>query len=87
MIVLTNKCPYASVDDGQINNAAIVSGPAPGLDGVKVTYANAKAVLDTNYFGVKNVTEGLLPVLRASPAGARVVSLTSRVGLYEVGDS
>ncbi|CAM6099836.1 unnamed protein product [Calypogeia fissa] len=66
-----------------VNNAGAVGGSAPGLDGVKVTYENAKEIIDINYFGVKNVTEGLLPVFRASPAGARIVNATSRVGLYE----
>lgn len=51
-----------------------------------VTYRNAKQVVDTNYGGVKNVTEPLLPTLRAFPAGARVVNVTSRGGLYEIHD-
>ncbi|PKA66955.1 (+)-neomenthol dehydrogenase [Apostasia shenzhenica] len=39
---------------------------------------NAEICLDTNYFGVKRVTEALLPLLRKSPSGARIVNVSSR---------
>lgn len=61
-----------------LNNAGINSGPT----GYKVEYENAKLVIGTNYFGTRNVTEALLPLLRASPEGARIVNTTSRLGLY-----
>ncbi|CAM6091788.1 unnamed protein product [Calypogeia fissa] len=62
-----------------VNNAGINAGPM----GDDINYENAKAMVETNYYGVKNVTEGLLPVLRASPAGARIVNVSSRMGLYD----
>ncbi|CAM6127468.1 unnamed protein product [Calypogeia fissa] len=63
----------------QVNNAGINSGPK----GNRLDYDNAKAIVGTNYYGVKNVTKGLLPLLLASRAGARIVNVTSRLGLYD----
>jgi carbonyl reductase 1 len=63
----------------QINNAGII------LLGKDVTFETAKTVLDTNYFGVKNVTETLLPLLRDdAPGGARVIVMGSRSGQLKV---
>lgn len=44
---------------------------------VRTTYEKAKECLDTNYYGVKKVTEALLPLLQLSPGGARIVNLSS----------
>jgi hypothetical protein len=33
--------------------------------------------LNINYYGVKRVTEALLPLLQLSPAGARIVNVSS----------
>lgn len=49
-------------------------------DVMKTTYDSAKSCLDTNYYGVKNVTEALLPLLRRSTLGARIVNVTSLRG-------
>ncbi|CAM6100200.1 unnamed protein product [Calypogeia fissa] len=62
-----------------INNAGI----AYASKGAVVDYENAKEIIDTNYFGVKRVTEGLLLLLRPSLAAARIVNVTSGAGLYE----
>ncbi|KAJ6294390.1 hypothetical protein OIU76_022463 [Salix suchowensis] len=35
---------------------------------------NAKNVVDTNYYGIKNVTEALIPLMRPSAVGARIVN-------------
>ncbi|KAG5578335.1 hypothetical protein H5410_058469 [Solanum commersonii] len=43
---------------------------------MKTTYESAKLCLDTNYYGVKNVTEALLPLLQNSPS-ARIVNVSS----------
>jgi len=43
----------------------------------------AKAGIQTNYYGVKNVTEALLPLLQASSDG-RVVNVSSDFGLLSV---
>jgi (+)-neomenthol dehydrogenase len=47
------------------------------------TYVEAEECLRTNYGGAKNVTEALLPLLLAS-SGARVVNLSSSMGLLRV---
>ncbi|KAL3325108.1 hypothetical protein AABB24_038954 [Solanum stoloniferum] len=43
---------------------------------MKTTYESAKLCLDTNYYGVKNVTEALLTLLQNSPS-ARIVNVSS----------
>jgi len=47
-------------------------------------YQEAIDTIETNYFGVRRVTEKLLPLLRASPFGARIVMVSSQVGQMEV---
>lgn len=56
-----------------INNA--------GVSIREVSFENAKTVLETNFFGVKRLTGKLLPLLRPSPFGARIVNTSSRLGL------
>jgi carbonyl reductase 1 len=60
----------------QINNA--------GIGGKEVSSENAKLVLGTNYFAVKNVTKSLVPILRNTPNGARVIVVASRTGQFKV---
>jgi carbonyl reductase 1 len=63
----------------QINNAGIA------IVDKDVTFETAKLVLDTNYFGVKNVTKALLPLLREdTPGGARVIVVGSTMGQLKV---
>ncbi|OIT01657.1 PREDICTED: carbonyl reductase [NADPH] 1-like [Nicotiana attenuata] len=40
----------------------------------------AETVIQTNYFGTKNMIKALIPLMRPSSAGARIVSVTSRLG-------
>jgi carbonyl reductase 1 len=54
-----------------------------GVSNDIVTVEEVENVLETNYYGVKRVTEAFLPLLRASSNGARIVNLASRAGLYE----
>ncbi|XP_015873269.3 (+)-neomenthol dehydrogenase [Ziziphus jujuba] len=44
---------------------------------IKHNYEKAQECLNTNYYGVKRVTEALLPLLQLSPAGARIVNVSS----------
>ncbi|KAM3740289.1 hypothetical protein ACB098_08G087400 [Castanea mollissima] len=44
---------------------------------IKTNYEKAEECLNINYYGVKRVTEALLPLLQLSPAGARVVNVSS----------
>ncbi|KAL0459054.1 UNVERIFIED_CONTAM: (+)-neomenthol dehydrogenase [Sesamum latifolium] len=57
----------------------LLAGKAVNLiqDVMKTTYETAKECLDTNYYGVKNVTEALLPLLQRSTLGARIVNVSS----------
>jgi (+)-neomenthol dehydrogenase len=56
-----------------------LSGEAQKLIGglITQTYEKAEECLNTNYYGVKSVTEALLPLLQLSPAGARIVNVSS----------
>ncbi|KAJ8752682.1 hypothetical protein K2173_005571 [Erythroxylum novogranatense] len=40
----------------------------------------AQSVIDTNYYGTKNVTKAMIPLMRASAAGGRIVNVSSRLG-------
>ncbi|KAJ8429078.1 hypothetical protein Cgig2_006819 [Carnegiea gigantea] len=41
---------------------------------------HAEQVIKTNYYGTKSVIEALLPLMRPSAAGARIVNVSSRLG-------
>ncbi len=63
----------------QINNAGIANTDED------VTFETVKPVLDTNYFGVKNVTKALLPLLRDdTPGGARGIVVAAIIGQLKV---
>jgi len=62
----------------QVNNAAVQFMAEADR------YQEAVDTIETNYFGVRRVTEKLLPLLRASPFGARIVMVSSQVGQMEV---
>jgi hypothetical protein len=57
----------------QINNAGVLNN--------NETLETATVTLQTNYYGVKNVTKALLSVLRP---GARVVMVSSGLGQLKV---
>ncbi|KAI3512763.1 hypothetical protein L1887_20082 [Cichorium endivia] len=40
----------------------------------------AEKVINTNYVGTKNMTKALLPLMKPSPEGARIVMVSSRLG-------
>ncbi|KAJ7562231.1 hypothetical protein O6H91_03G060100 [Diphasiastrum complanatum] len=65
-----------------VNNAGVAWSSCPD----KVLAA--KEVLNTNYYGVKNLTHALLPLFRPSAAGSRVVNVSSMAGqLAAVGNN
>ncbi|CAL1403608.1 unnamed protein product [Linum trigynum] len=59
-----------------------LSGKAAHLvqDAVKHTYEKAEECLNTNFYGVKATTEALLPLLKLSTSGARIVNISSLRG-------
>ncbi|KAG8388880.1 hypothetical protein BUALT_Bualt02G0171200 [Buddleja alternifolia] len=84
--ILVNNAGASGVvvdEDGlrskNIDPAIWLAGKAVNLihDVMKTTYESAKECLDTNYYGVKNVTEALLPLLQCSISGARIVNVSS----------
>jgi carbonyl reductase 1 len=66
------KYTYGGLDI-LVNNAGVAKRA--------VNVENLDLVMQTNYFGVKNVTQALLPLFRPSSAGSRVVIVASRSGL------
>ncbi|CAI0541327.1 unnamed protein product [Linum tenue] len=60
----------------------LLSGKAAHLvqDAVKHTYEKAEECLNTNFYGVKATTEALLPLLKLSTCGARIVNISSLRG-------
>ena len=63
-----------------VNNAGInAEGTFTGNNSPTVTQAELRQTFDTNFFGVVELTQALLPLLKKSPAG-RIVNLTSILG-------
>lgn len=60
-----------------VNNAAVAFKEHTEDNSVK----HAETVIKTNYCATKSLTEALLPLFRPSPAGARILNISSRLGL------
>ncbi|KAG5572495.1 hypothetical protein H5410_062261, partial [Solanum commersonii] len=58
-----------------INNAGVSFNV-----GTENSMENAETVIQTNYVGTKNMTKAMIPLMRTSHYGARIVSVTSRLG-------
>ncbi|KAM7522711.1 hypothetical protein LguiA_012613 [Lonicera macranthoides] len=87
--ILVNNAGASGVmvdEDGlkalNIDPSSWLSGKATGMvQGViKTTYEKARECLGTNYYGVKNVTKALLPLLNLSTSGGRIVNVSSLRG-------
>uniref|UniRef100_F6HA27 (+)-neomenthol dehydrogenase n=1 Tax=Vitis vinifera TaxID=29760 RepID=F6HA27_VITVI len=65
-----------------IDPASWLSGKATNLVQavIKQTYEKAEECLNTNYYGCKRVTEALLPLLKLSTLGARIINVSSLRG-------
>lgn len=59
----------------QVNNAGINFN-----FGSENSVESANKVIETNYFGTKNMIEAMIPLMRPSASGARIVNVTSRLG-------
>ncbi|KAI3801382.1 hypothetical protein L1987_29487 [Smallanthus sonchifolius] len=87
--ILVNNAGASGVvvdEDGlralNIDPASWLSGKATNLvqDVIITTYDKAIECLNTNYYGVKNVTRALLPLLQCSTSGGRIVNVSSLRG-------
>jgi NAD(P)-dependent dehydrogenase (short-subunit alcohol dehydrogenase family) len=68
--------------DALVNNAGISHLPGRGIEGQQPATADVeevRAIFETNFFGVINVTSAFLPLLRRSPA-PRIVNVSSSGG-------
>lgn len=59
----------------QVNNAGVNFNL--GSDN---SVENAHKVIETNYHGTKNMTEAVIPLMKPSIVGARIVNVSSRLG-------
>ncbi|KAH7299424.1 hypothetical protein KP509_24G010800 [Ceratopteris richardii] len=51
-----------------------------GSKGFILWYGSAKACIETNYYGAKYITQALLPLVRHSDQGARIINVGSVMG-------
>ncbi|CAN6227746.1 unnamed protein product [Urochloa humidicola] len=65
------KDPFAGMEEGQMSEWM--------QRNTRETYNSTKETLQTNYYGMKHVTEALLPLLQASTDG-RIVNVSSVIG-------
>ncbi|BAF22593.1 short-chain dehydrogenase/reductase 2b isoform X1 [Oryza sativa Japonica Group] len=84
--ILVNNAGVGGVAVDQDGLRALNIDPRVWLSGKAVnliqsvivqTYDEAVKCLNTNYYGLKWITEALLPLLKQSPSGARIVNTTS----------
>ncbi|MCO5614403.1 hypothetical protein L7F22_068684 [Adiantum nelumboides] len=54
-------------------------------EGFVIEYESAKACLDANYYGAQHVTKALIPLLRSSSQGARIINVGSDYGQLHLG--
>lgn len=59
----------------QVNNAGVNFNI--GSDNL---VENAPVVIDTNYNGTKRMIEAMIPLMKATAAGGRIVNVSSRLG-------
>ncbi|XP_004503038.1 (+)-neomenthol dehydrogenase [Cicer arietinum] len=58
-----------------VNNAGVNSNT-----GSDISVENARKVMETNYYGTKRMIEAMMPLMKPSAAGARIVNVSSRLG-------
>lgn len=59
----------------QVNNAGVNFNV-----GSENSVENARKVIETNYYGTKRMIEAMIPLMKPSDAGARIVNVSSRLG-------
>ncbi|KAH7299429.1 hypothetical protein KP509_24G010900 [Ceratopteris richardii] len=68
------------VKENNIKVEDLLGKEGQGTKGFIVEYESAKACIETNYYGTKYITQALLPLLRFSAQGARIVNVGSSMG-------
>ncbi|XP_058786413.1 (+)-neomenthol dehydrogenase-like [Vicia villosa] len=57
-----------------VNNAGVNSN-----SGSEIEVENARKCIETNYYGTKRMIEAMMPLMKKSAAGARIVNVSSRL--------
>ncbi|TKY60518.1 (+)-neomenthol dehydrogenase [Spatholobus suberectus] len=78
--ILCNRCPYymsrsSNIIYLQVNNAGVNFN-----FGSDNSAENASLVIETNYYGTKRMIEAMVPLMKPSSAGGRIVNVSSRLG-------
>lgn len=58
-----------------MNNAGVNSN----MGGSDNPVENARKCIETNYYGTKRMIEAMIPLMKKSSAGARIVNVSSRL--------
>ncbi|KAI4365981.1 hypothetical protein MLD38_021913 [Melastoma candidum] len=58
----------------------ITNAGVNGSVGTEISVESVKMVIETNYYGTKNITRAMIPLMRPFAAGARIVNVSSRLG-------
>uniref|UniRef100_A0A0D6QUS6 Uncharacterized protein n=1 Tax=Araucaria cunninghamii TaxID=56994 RepID=A0A0D6QUS6_ARACU len=64
------------------NYRMLVENPS-FAEGVSEDYQSARTCVDINYFGTKRMVKAMLPLLKPSPFGSRIVNVSSRAGVLK----
>lgn len=59
----------------QVNNAGVNFNT-----GADNSVESAEEVIATNYFGTKRMIKAMIPIMKPSPFGARILNVSSRLG-------
>jgi len=59
----------------QVNNAGVNFN-----FGSDNSVENSKLVIETNYYGTKRMIKAMIPLMKSSSAGGRIVNVSSRLG-------
>lgn len=59
----------------QVNNAGVNFN-----FGSDNTVENSRLVIETNYYGTKRMIKAMIPLMKPSSAGGRIVNVSSRLG-------
>lgn len=88
--ILINNAGYSGVEfneavakEHNINPQQAVTDPEATKKVFSNKFETGNTCLDINYYGVKRTVAALLPLFRPSPAGARIINISTRGGKLE----